>query len=174
MSIRRLRPLWLLTPQLLLTGLLIFGILQGVMQSFGIIPSLGLTTWTLDYYRQALSHSQFWTSLGFSLQLAFFSSIISMGLGLLICYLLVSSQEKTLYVERLIRIPIIVPHIVVALFVLLIFSRTGLLARLLYALGFEQAQQWMGGLTYDPHGIGINLAYVWKETPFIVFFAIQA
>ena len=53
-----------------------------------------------------------------------------------------------------------------------IFSQNGLLARIGYALGVLQEQQQFPMLIYDTKGVGVILAYLWKEIPFIIYFVI--
>ena len=74
---------------------------------------------------------------------------------------------------RLIQLPIIVPHVVVALFVINIFAQNGILARLFYAFGWIAEQQDFPRIIYSESGLGVILAYVWKELPFIVYFVIS-
>lgn len=62
---------------------------------------------------------------------------------------------------------------VVAIFILNIFSKSGLLARILSALDLISSQEQFINLVYDKYGIGIILAYLWKEIPFIIYFAIS-
>ena len=54
---------------------------------------------------------------------------------------------------RVIQLPIIVPHVVVAIFVVNIFSQNGVLARIGYALGMLQEQQQFPMLIYDTKGV---------------------
>ena len=53
-----------------------------------------------------------------------------------------------------------------------IFSQNGVLARIGYALGMLQEQQQFPMLIYDTKGVGVILAYLWKEIPFILYFVI--
>ena len=73
---------------------------------------------------------------------------------------------------RIIQLPIIVPHVVVALFVVNILSQNGLLARLLCAMGFIKEQQDFVQLLYSTNGVGVIIAYLWKEIPFVIYFVI--
>ena len=71
-----------------------------------------------------------------------------------------------------VRIPILVPHAVVAVFVIQLLGQTGLVARAGYALGligdFSQFPQ----LLYTPGYEGTILSYVWKEVPFVAYFVL--
>lgn len=162
--------LLLFMPQLLITFLLLLGLMIGMVQSLGIIPSLGLTEPTLSYYQELFSQDQFLNSLWFSLSIALRSSILSILIGLIICYLWLNQKKYSRFMQGIIRIPIIIPHIIVALFVLQLFSQTGIIARLLYILGFENARQMMSQFVYHPNGWGVVLGYIWKEVPFVIFY----
>ena len=132
---RRLAPFLLLLPFLLLMGIFLLGLASGLVQSFGVVPSLGLTEPTLDYYRGLLGSSGFWQSLCYSLYLSVVSSVLAVALGVALCSALVLSGRVRGRASRLIRLPIMLPHVVVALFVMNLLSQSGLIARLLYALG---------------------------------------
>ena len=93
-------------------------------------------------------------------------------MGVFLCALLVMSRQTKGKMMRVIQLPIIVPHVVTALFVVQICSRNGLLARIAYGLGFISEQHEFPAVIYDTHGIGIILAYLWKEIPFIIYFVI--
>ena len=162
---------WLLfMPQLLVTTLLMIGVIVGMVQSFGIIPSLGLTDFTTDYYRETLANPRLIEAMVFSLRIALGSSFLSLLFGLGIIYIWISAVGKTQWTESLLRIPIIIPHIIVALFAMQFLGRTGILARLFYALGFDQAQSLFNQVLYSDNAWGIIIAFLWKEVPFVVFY----
>lgn len=167
---KKIKIFFLLLPQLVLTFILVLGVLQALIQSLGYIPALNLNDITLSYYRDTLSDPKIQNSILFSLFLAFISATLSVLIGLLICYLFVNQKKHPSWVERIIQVPIIIPHLVVALFIIQFFSQTGIIARLLYALGVDNAQQMMSSFLYQSNGIGIILAYLWKEIPFVIFF----
>jgi putative spermidine/putrescine transport system permease protein len=86
--------------------------------------------------------------------------------------LLIRLKKTKGKVMRIVQLPIIVPHIVVALFVVNIFSQNGILARICAMLGLITEQQQFPMLIYDVRGVGVIFAYLWKETPFIVYFVL--
>lgn len=167
---QRLFTFLLFMPQLLVTFLLLLGLMIGMVQSFGIIPSLGLTEFTLSYYQELLKEAHFKSSLWFSLSIALRSSLFSTFIGLAVCYFWINQKKYTGFMQGLIRIPIIIPHIIVALFVLQLLSQTGIIARLLYFFGLDNARQIMSQIVYHPNGLGVVLAYIWKEVPFVIFY----
>ena len=70
------------------------------------------------------------------------------------------------------RLPILVPHAVVAVFVVQLLGQTGLAARFAYALGFIGDYTEFPQLLYTPSYFGTILAYLWKEIPFVAYFVL--
>ncbi len=169
---RKLTPYILLVPQILLTILFMIGLVTGITQSLGVIPAFGLTEPTIMYYKEVLTQPDLLKSALFSLKIAFSSALLSTAAGVWLCALLVLSRRTKGKMMRIVQLPIIVPHVVVALFVINICSQNGLLARSCYCLGIISEQQEFPMLIYDSHGFGIIIAYLWKEIPFIVYFVI--
>ena len=169
---KKYTPYLLLIPQILILIIFVIGLINGITQSFGVIPAFNLTKPTLNYYKEVLSSSQMKSSILFSLYIAFTSSLFAVVIGTLICVIIVMNKKTKWFYEKLIEIPVIVPHIVVAIFILNIFSKSGLMARILAALGIISSQEQFLNLIYDKYGIGIILAYLWKEIPFIIYFVL--
>ena len=169
---KKLTPYLLLVPQLIIGAIFIIGLGTGIIQSLGVIPAFGLTEPTLDYYKEVLTRPDTLQSLKYSLYIAFVSALFAVIIGTFLCAILVWKKQTKGGVMRVVQIPIIVPHVVVALFVVNIFSQNGVLARICAALGWIADQQQFPMLIYDAQGIGVILAYLWKEIPFIIYFVI--
>ena len=152
---------------LILIGIFVTGIVLGLLQSFGYFKAIGLTDFTLKYYREVLMDSNFLSSLKFSLYTATVSSVIAVILGVLLAYSIVQMKGKKETIELLYRVPIAVPHIVAALLIYNIFSQTGILPRFLFEMGLIQNQEQFPSVLYEPNGVGIIAAYIWKEIPFV-------
>ena len=152
---------------LILIGIFVTGIVMGLLQSFGYFKAIGLTDFTLKYYREVLTDSNFLSSLKFSLYTSTLSSIIAVVLGVLLSYSILQMKGNKETVELLYRVPIAVPHIVAALLVYNIFSQTGILPRILFETGLIKDQDQFPSLLYEPNGVGIIAAYIWKEIPFV-------
>lgn len=170
---KKLTPYILLVPQLILGAVFIIGLGTGIIQSLGVIPAFGLTEPTFDYYKEVLTRSDTLQSLKYSLYIAFVSAFFATVVGTCFCAVLVSVNKVKGKVMRIVQIPIVVPHVVVALFVVNILSQNGILARICAQLGIITEQQQFPMLIYDSHGFGVILAYLWKEIPFIVYFVIS-
>ena len=64
------------------------------------------------------------------------------------------------------------PHSLVALFLLFFLSQNGFMARIFYALKLISDQSAFPEFVYDRFGVGVILGYIWKELPFMLFFAL--
>lgn len=169
---KKLTPYALLIPQFVLSIIFITGIVTGIIQSLGVIPAFQLTEPTLRYYKEILTKPDMVQSVVFSLYIAFLSAVLAVVIGVALCAVLVFTIDLKGAIMRVIQLPIIVPHVVVALFVINILSQNGIIARVAYALGFIEEQQQFVQLLYDQKGVGIIIAYLWKEIPFVVYFVI--
>ena len=169
---KKLTPYVLLIPQILLTVIFLIGLVTGIIQSLGVIPAFGLTEPTLKYYKEVLMKPDMIESVLFSLHIAFTSALLSTVVGVFLCALLVTSEKTKGAMMRIVQLPIVVPHVVVALFMVNVFSQNGLLARVAFALGLIAEQQEFPVIIYDANGAGIILAYLWKEIPFIIYFVV--
>ena len=174
MKKQRLVPLLLLLPFLFMLAVFVLGLCSGLVQSFGIVPSLGLTQPTLRYYQELFCSDKLWRSLGYSLYLSVVSSVLAVIGGVLLCSALVLSGKAKgrKKMVGMLQLPIMLPHVVVALFAMNLLSQSGLLARLLYALGMISGQESFPDLLFDQAGVGIILSYLWKEIPFVAFFVV--
>ena len=165
-------PYVLLIPQMLLTIIFFIGLVTGITQSLGVIPAFGLTEPTLKYYKEIFTRPEILNSVKYSLRIALISSAGATIIGVFFCAVFVMRGKASKGMMRIIQLPIVVPHVVVALFIINVFASNGVLARIAYALGWIQDQQQFPALLYQSNGIGVVLAYLWKEIPFIIYFVI--
>ena len=166
----KLTPWLLLTPFLAVAALVVVSVWNILVQSLGLIPAFGLTEPTLEYYRQVLTSESFLSSLGVSLKIAFYSAVLATVLGVLVCAALVGCRKGG--IVHVVRLPILVPHTVVALFVITICSQTGLMARGAAALGLITDSTEFPQLLFSENYWGVILAYLWKEIPFVAYFVL--
>lgn len=164
----KLKPYLLLSPILfVLIAIFISGIMMGLIQSFGYFKAAGLTEFTFKYYKEILTNKGFLSSLQFSLYTSFISSIIAIVCGVLLSYAILQIKGKKGIVESLYRVPVAVPHIVSVLLMYNILSQSGILPRVLYGAGLITDQGQFPSILYEKNGIGIIVAYLWKEIPFV-------
>ncbi|RWZ52283.1 sugar ABC transporter permease [Halobacillus fulvus] len=150
---------WLLfLPAVLFLILPLYGLAAAISQSF---QQQG--EWTLSAYQQLFQSDRFLSAVGFSLEVAFLSSLLSLLIGLLFTrsfYPYLASHTPRLIVWM----PMLFPHFVWGYMVILLLSETGVLAQVFTLLGGDDFPT----LTQDSRGIGIILTYVWKEVPFVI------
>ena len=166
----KLTPWLLLLPFLAVTALVVVSVWNILVQSLGVIPAFGLTDPTTEYYRQVLTSGTFLSSLAVSLKIALYSAVFATVLGVLVCAGLVGCRRGGML--HLVRLPILVPHTVVALFVICICSQTGLTARGAAALGLISDSTEFPQLLFTDSYVGVILAYLWKEIPFVAYFVL--
>lgn len=164
---KNIKPYILLTPVIIvILGIFVSGLIMGLTQSFGYFPAVGLKEFTLKYYKEVLSDSGFIASFRLSIYISLVSSILAVIIGVLLAYSILQTKNKKL--EQVIyKLPIIVPHTVAALLVYNVISQSGVLPRILFHLGIIGSQSDFPSLIFDRNGLGIILAYLWKEIPFV-------
>ncbi|WP_139653696.1 ABC transporter permease [Raoultibacter phocaeensis] len=164
-----LAPYALIAPTVVLVLVFLYGVVNGVLQGFGIMPFLGKTEFTAQYYLEALGRPDFTASLGFSLYVSAVSSALAVVGGIALSAALVRlSSSRALQVLG-VSIPLMTAHTLVVLFVVSLFAGTGLVPRVLYALGLIEGIGGFPSVVGDPSGWGIVLVYLWKEIPFVAF-----
>ena len=169
---KKLHIFLLLLPFLGISALVCISVWNVAIQSLGYIPAFGLTNLTLRYYTEVFRNPDFVNSVWVSLKIALWSAVFACILGVALSMALIKTrkaQGSTLYA---IRLPILVPHAVVAVFVVQILGQTGLIARFGYALGLLEDYAQFPQLLYTPSYAGTILAYLWKEIPFVAYFVL--
>ena len=169
---KKMTPFWLLLPFLLLTGIVFVSVWNVLVQSVGYIPAFGLTKPTFAYYVQVFTHPDFLRAVWVSLRIALWSAVLSAVLGVLVSMALIRCGKTRGGMLYAVRLPILMPHAVVAVFVIQIFSQTGLIARLGYMLGLLEDSAQFPKLLYTSGYWGAILAYLWKEIPFVAYFVL--
>jgi putative spermidine/putrescine transport system permease protein len=167
----RLRIPLMLAPTLLVVGVLFFGSLgYGLLQSLGYDPAIGATGIGLDAYRSVLTSDavapRFWAGLWLSLWVAFASTLVSAAIAVAVALMLRRAFAGRRLAVFAFQLNLPIPHLVIAVGMLMLFSQSGLVSRALGEAGLVASPREFPALTRDPYGIGIILAYVWKEVAF--------
>ena len=162
----------LLIPFLAVMLLLLVSVWNVLTQSMGLIPVFGLTEPTFDYYGRVLGDKDFLASLGVSLRISLWSAIFACMLGVLLSMALIKLNKTQGGLLYAVRLPILIPHAVAAVFTIQLLGQTGLGARLCYALGIIEDFSQFPQLLYTPGYEGAILAYLWKEIPFVAYFVL--
>ncbi|MEM6610302.1 MAG: ABC transporter permease subunit [Pseudomonadota bacterium] len=171
MSWEKLRIPIMLAPTMVIITVLFFGSLgYGLLQSLGYQPNIGTTQISLDAYRSVLFGadvaSRFWPGLWLSLWVALVSTFVSAAIAIAVALLLRRTFVGKKLAVFFFQLNLPIPHLVIAVGMLMLFSQSGLTSRLLGELGLVSSPRDFPALTRDPYGIGIILAYIWKEVAF--------
>lgn len=162
-------PYLLALPAAVLILVFLYGVVNGVLQGFGIMPFLGRTQFTLDYYVQALARSDLASSILYSLYLATVSSLVAVVGGVAVAAFMTRARTSRLVRLVNIQIPIMTMHALVALAVMFLFTGSGMVPRVLAALGVIDGPNAFPSVVGAVSGWGIIVVYAWKEIPFIAF-----
>ena len=158
----------MLSPALLvIVGLFAGGLLLALAQSLGYFPPTGERCFTLTHYRGLFVDPEFRYSLVLTLAVASASTLISSAAGLALALPLRQITPRRPVFNALLQVPIAVPHLVMAVALIDVIAPSGLIARVFYAVGLIKGPADFAPLVGDRYGLGIILAYVLKETPFI-------
>ena len=158
-----------MAPALVLVAVFLYGVVNGVLQGFGIMPFIGMADFTFEYWAEALTRSDLAASVGFSLYIALVSSVVALAGGIVLSAALCAVRRTRLLALIDVQIPLMCAHILVVLAAVSLFSGSGLVPRVLYHLGLVSAPTDFPSVVGDPSGWGILATYVWKEVPFVAF-----
>ena len=143
------------------------GLLLAAVGSLGFFPAAGESAFTLRHYRALAADSEFGYSLLMSFLLATVSTLLSSAVGLWLAIALRDVALRNRTVQVILQTPIAIPHLAVAVALIHFLSPSGLISRLALATGLIPGQADFPGLVNDRFGLGIVLAYVLKESPFV-------
>ena len=152
---------------LVISILFIVPLIYTVLLSMNFFSITSYQAIGLQAYANILTSTSFIDSLIFSLKIALISTVASVLIAIVVSMKL----RKTFMGRRLAlfvyQFNIPVPHYVVGISVLLLFTQTGLVSRWFYALGFMASPSSFPMIVFDQSGIGIMIAFVLKFFPFI-------
>lgn len=163
-----LRVALMLAPVLVvLLGLFVGSIFFALGQSFGYLPMIGLDTFTLKYYVNAVTSKEFAAATLMSFHIAFTSTTLSTIIAIVCALALRATQWGRRSIEFLFQVTLSIPHVAIAFAILLLLTQSGLIARVAHAMGLIQEPAQFPPLVFDKYAIGVILVYIWKEVPFI-------
>ena len=145
-------------------------LVYGVVQSLGYISVIGERNLSLTAYQnlvmgQGTAGREFWGSLGYSLWVSLASTMLS-AIGALFLATLLNRRPSNFDTFAL-NWNLAFPHLVWGVFMILLLTQSGLLARWVGALGIIDGPADFPVLVRDRFGFGIILTYLGKEIPFL-------
>ena len=163
----------LLLPLIILLAILLFGFIYGLLQSFGLLmPGKFAQPFTLDYYREVFAEGGLGVSILLSAGYALISSIIATVLAAILSYALVCTGHDRGAIWSVIKFPMFLPWTVTAMITIDIFGGGGFVESFAEVVGWTWLSDFTSVFLYQPFGIGIIVALVWAEIPFITYFII--
>lgn len=168
-----IKPYLLVLPTIGAIGLLFFGgLFEGLLHSFGYFPAANQYQFHIDGYRNLFYSKEFWDSLLMTFRIAAISSLVAGVLGVFvsICLFMLGKSAKNSqnrFWHRFFQLPLIIPHLVGAYLMVLLFMQSGWFSRVLASLGIIEEISDFPILINEPYGWGIIFTYAWKEAPFI-------
>ncbi|WP_233143973.1 ABC transporter permease [Lottiidibacillus patelloidae] len=147
--------------------------MQGLVQSFGYLPVLGQKTLSIQTYQSLFKSSDFWQSIVLTFKIAFLSSLLAGVIGLFISlclFLLMENNKKGKLLslsESIFKLPLLIPHIVAAYLMVLLFMQSGWISSIAAAIGIIDQAAEFPILINETFGWGIIITYAWKEAPFV-------
>ncbi len=148
------------------------GLALGFSQSLGYMPIIGAYGFNLDAYLQLIKSPGFVPSLLLTIFISVLATLLAVVLAVATALTLRKRFVGKKIVSFLYQFPLTVPHLVVAVGVLLLVSQSGLMARAAFQVGLISDPAQFPILVFDDLGIGVILVYVWKEVPFIGLIAL--
>ncbi len=167
---RALRLIYLLGPAFTLI-LLLFGggLTLGLFQALGYSAAKGLQSATIDHFRAIFTDPDFSGSITLTLYISFTSTLLAASISIALALSLIRWAAESRVIKFILEIPLTVPHLVVAICILLLLSPAGIFSRFLSFFGLLSSPSAFPLLVNDNYSIGIIAVYVWKEVPFITF-----
>ena len=170
---RRLILFWMLAPALLIIGVtLVGGLLLTLAQSMEYMPVIGLNRFSADAYQRILTSPGFLSSLGFTLWVSLATTVLALACAVGTALVLRGQFSGKKLVMWVYQLPLMIPHLVIGVGILMLLTQSGWLARMGVQLGWMTEPADFPELVFDQWGIGIILVYLWKEIPFIGLIAL--
>ncbi|WP_266206045.1 ABC transporter permease subunit [Pontibacter kalidii] len=141
------------------------GLLYGLAYSFGLTGALS-TGFTLQHWQTVWSSGAFLHSLAYSLYIAVVAITIATAAALfLTLYFQKSLRSGSL--SYLLYLPLTLPAMVMGFLVFQLLTKSGLVSRVVYGVGWIAELQEFPSLVHDNLGFGIILAHVLMAVPFL-------
>ena len=161
----------LLPAMLVIGGLFGGSLIYALLQSLGRQPLIGMTRLSLRAYGELLFGDyyapQFRSGLLFSFWVAAASTSLSAVFAVAAALLLRRTTAGRRLGTFLFQFSLPIPHLVAAVGMLFLLSQSGLISRIAAWAGVIEAPSRFPVLVRDRLGVGIIIAYLWKEIPFM-------
>ena len=156
-----------------LIGPVLAGLMGVLLPAFGLLPSLGGTSLTLDYFHNVLSTPGVLRSSVLSLTVGLVTTAVSLA----IVMLLIACWHGTKFFKSLQNLlsPLLsVPHAAAAFGLAFLIAPSGWLMRLVspWATGVTRPPDWL--IVNDPFALSMMAGLIAKEVPFLLLVSLAA
>ncbi|BFR47233.1 ABC transporter permease subunit [Nitratidesulfovibrio sp. HK-II] len=121
-----------------------------------------------------LAQPHMFGSLLLGLRVAGAAALFSVAGGTLLAYGVWRLPARMQLAALVFRVPLILPHIVVAFLAIVFWSRSGLVSAALHHAGLIAGQAQFPALLWGGDGLGMVIAYTYKELPFVMLLAVAS
>jgi putative spermidine/putrescine transport system permease protein len=125
------------------------------------------------HFERLFKDPDFLGSLGLTTYIAATATAIASLISVSLALLLTRLKRHSRLLTFILQIPLTVPHLVVAVAMIFLLTPAGLMARLAVQTGLVDSARAFPLLVNDRWGIGMIIAYVWKEIPFITLMVLS-
>lgn len=115
-----------------------------------------------------LANSSFAHSLGVTTGIALLTALLAGMIGLFSALFLAVRTYRWKWLHILLQLPMGIPHLFAAYILMQVFMQSGWYSRIAFHLGIIDSLENFPIIIHDDWGVGVILAYLWKEVPFIV------
>lgn len=155
---KNIKIILMLIPVMLLISLCVFGMLICILQVF--FDSNGSINFSR--FLNVINNKTFIRSFIHTFYISIIQSLISIIISFLVSYYLLKNRIN----NRLLYVPISIPHIVVAMFTIYLFAKNGLISHMLHNFGIIKEASNFISIINDKYGIGVIIAYVFKSSAY--------
>jgi putative spermidine/putrescine transport system permease protein len=149
------------------------GLALAMAQSFGVALPFPHEGGATDAYAR-LTRPHLAGSILLSLWVALASAGLSVMLGSVLAYAIWRLPSFLQRCSIIYKTPLILPPIAVGFLAIVMLSRSGVLSSIAFHIGLVDTPADFPSILYGGWGLGIILAYVYKETPFVILLCLAA
>jgi putative spermidine/putrescine transport system permease protein len=145
------------------------GTVHSLLLSLGSQENLSLLVQEdrLWAYKELINRT-FFRSVGVTVGLAGAVAVLSGVTALILALFLAKHSQQWKWLTILLQLPIGIPHLLSAYLFMQVLMQSGWYARIAFHFGWIDSFEAFPVLVHDEWGLGVILAYMWKEVPFIV------
>jgi putative spermidine/putrescine transport system permease protein len=119
-------------------------------------------------YKEIIAKPSFLHSLGLTIGVSSCIALLAGVFGLLISLFLATCSQRWRWLRILVQLPMGIPHLLAAYILMQVFMQSGWYSRIAFHFGWIDSFEQFPVIIHDDWGMGVILAYMWKEVPFMV------